>query len=111
ARMLQQRGARPPTALLPVPIELELFAPRPAARVPGRVGFAGRLNDPRKNVALLLAAVAELRAQGHDVHAVLMGDGPQASLKEIVTRLGLTAHVTFHAELSRIAMRDMLQTL
>jgi asparagine synthase (glutamine-hydrolysing) len=111
ARMLQLRaGTALPRVLLPMPVDLDLFTPAPQARVSGRIGFAGRFNDPRKNIGLLLAAAAQLRQDRPDVHLVLMGDTPQAALRDTVTRLGLQDHVSFHAGLSREAMRDLLRT-
>jgi glycosyltransferase involved in cell wall biosynthesis len=98
-------------AQLPVPVDVDLFTPRPAARVAGRLGFAGRFNDPRKNIALLLEAAAQLRRDGEDVHVVLMGDMPDATVRETVRACGLDNHVSFHAGLSRTQMRDLMQTL
>jgi asparagine synthase (glutamine-hydrolysing) len=107
----QQAGTAIPRAVLPVPIDLDLFVPAPHARVRGRIGFAGRFNDPRKNIRLLLAAAAQLRAQDADVHVVLMGDAPKPAVKQLVARFGLDSHVSFHPCLSRTAMRDLMQTL
>jgi glycosyltransferase involved in cell wall biosynthesis len=98
-------------AVLPVPIDTELFVPKPGARVPGRVGFAGRFRDPRKNIGLLLQTVAHLRSRGHDVTAVLMGDSSFPALERQVAALGLDGHVSVKAYLSREDMRDCLQTL
>jgi len=112
ASVLQQRAGAPlPTALVPVPVDLDLFTPNPQARVRGRLGFAGRFNDPRKNIGLLLEAAALLRSQGRDVHVTLMGDVPGPALRDAVARLKLKDHVSFHAGLSRREMRDLMQTL
>jgi asparagine synthase (glutamine-hydrolysing) len=112
ARTLQDRAR---TALqrvvLPVPIDLELFAPAPQRRVRGSLGFAGRFNDPRKNIGLFLEAAAQLRASGDDVRVVLIGDAPRPTVISMVARLGLQSHVSFHPGLAREAMRDLLQTL
>ena len=64
--------ARPPAStaarsrLLPIPIDVERFAPEPdeawLARLDAPiVGFVGRADDPRKNVGLLLDAFALVR--------------------------------------------------
>ena len=98
-------------AQLPVPIEIDLFAPKPSTRVPGRLGFAGRFNDPRKNIGLLLHAAAQLRRDRPDVHVVLMGDVPDAAVREIVRNCGMEGHVSFHAGLSRAQMCELVQTL
>jgi asparagine synthase (glutamine-hydrolysing) len=112
ARVLQERAGMPlPHVVLSVPIELELFVPAPPARVPGRIGFAGRYNDPRKNIGLLLAAAARLRTRRDDVHVALMGDSPNDAVRETVAQLGLQDHVSFHPDLPRDKMRDLMQTL
>jgi asparagine synthase (glutamine-hydrolysing) len=110
--MLQLRAdAQLPDAILPAPVDIALFTPKPSSRVAGRLGFAGRFNDPRKNIGLLLRALAQLRRCGHDVHAVLMGDAPGAHVTRQVAALELGAHVSFRPGLSRPEMRDCMQTL
>ncbi len=112
AAMLESRAGRPLySAVLPVPVDTAVFTPRPDARVAGRIGFAGRFNDPRKNIDLLLAAEAQLRQLGHDVTAVLIGDAPDTRVTRLVAKLGLGGHVAFRPGLSRLEMRDCLQTL
>jgi glycosyltransferase involved in cell wall biosynthesis len=112
ARVLQRRAdIALPRVLLPVPVDVEAFVPAPASRVAGRIGFAGRINDPRKNIGLLLAATARLRTQGCDVHVVLMGDAPDEAIRNTAAQLGLQAHVSFHPNLPRSEMRDLMQTL
>jgi asparagine synthase (glutamine-hydrolysing) len=103
--------ARLPAETLPVPVDLDVFTPAPNARVRGRIGFAGRYNDPRKNIGLLLAAAAQLRAEDANVHVVLIGDTPRHAVKKLVADLDLGSHVAFHAHLPRTAMRDLMQTL
>jgi glycosyltransferase involved in cell wall biosynthesis len=110
--MLQRCARSPlPDTVLPSPVDVALFSPRPASRVAGRLGFAGRFNDPRKNIGLMLRALARLRQLGHDVHAVLMGDSPDAHVTRLVASLDLGAHVSFRPGLSQQEMRDCLQTL
>jgi asparagine synthase (glutamine-hydrolysing) len=112
ARTLRRDVAAPaPEVLLPVPVDTILFSPKNGARVPGRIGFAGRFNDPRKNIRLLLAAAARMRSEAEHVHVVLMGDTPGRSIRDAVASCGLEGHVAFYPDLSRDAMRDLLQTL
>jgi glycosyltransferase involved in cell wall biosynthesis len=99
------------TVVLPVAVDADLFVPDLSAVVPGRLGFAGRFNDPRKNIGLLLRAVAHLRESGRDVTLVLMGDHPQPAVNALISRLGLRAHVSIRPGLSRTEMRDCMQTL
>jgi asparagine synthase (glutamine-hydrolysing) len=112
ARMLGNlAGPQFHTSILPVPVQTDLFGPRPQARVPGRLGFAGRFNDPRKNIGLFLETVAHLRGQGHDVTGLLMGESPQPKIVQQVDALGLREHVQFMPGLSHEQMRDQMQTL
>jgi asparagine synthase (glutamine-hydrolysing) len=97
--------------LLPVPVDTHLFVPNPGARVPGRLGFAGRFTDPRKNIGLLLQAAALLRRQGKDVHVLLMGDSLSHAQAGLVAQLGMAEHVICKPGLSREAMRNWMQTL
>lgn len=71
-----------PVEVLPVPVDTDRYYPgaSPAEAV---IGFAGRLDDPRKNITLLLQAVSLLRQQGRRVRLKLAGwvsDGLRAQL-------------------------------
>ncbi|WP_395686609.1 asparagine synthase (glutamine-hydrolyzing) [Caenimonas koreensis] len=96
---------------LPVPIDTQLFDPLPAARVPRRIGFAGRYNDPRKNIGLLLEVTRLMRANSRPVQLFLMGDRPTDALTHRIAAMGLTGDVVFSAALPREAMPAALQTL
>jgi asparagine synthase (glutamine-hydrolysing) len=112
ARVLQQRAhAALPAMVVPVPVDTELFSPQPQSRIAGRLGFAGRFNDPRKNIHLLLQAAAQLRQQGNDVHVVLLGDAPNESLRAYVKQIGMEPHVAFLGNLGQQQMRDIVRTL
>lgn len=63
------------------------------------VGCVARL-VPIKDHVTLVAAVAALRAQGHNVHLVLVGDGEcRPALEKQVATLGMKSAVTFTGEL------------
>ncbi len=103
---LNTLGGKPVHGVLPMPVDAESFKPDPAAVVPGRVGFVGRFDDPRKNAGLLIQAVQRCRARGLDVNAVLIGAEPGAELRRLVADVGLEGAVRFlpyidHAELPR----------
>jgi asparagine synthase (glutamine-hydrolysing) len=97
--------------LLPVAVDSALFVPQPAARVAGRLGFAGRFNDPRKNIGLFLRAFAQLRREGHDVSVLLVGDSAGPAVTQLIAELGIAPHVKIESGLTRNEMRDRLQTL
>jgi glycosyltransferase involved in cell wall biosynthesis len=104
-------GPRFHKEILPVPVDAELFAPKQSSLVPARLGFAGRFNDPRKNIGLLLQAAAQLRQAFPQVSVILMGDTAQPGVMQTIAALGLQDHVTIKSGLSREQMRDCLQTL
>jgi len=99
------------SVVLPVAVDCTMFVPNPSARVPGLIGFAGRFNDPRKNIGLLVAAAALLRRRGCIVSVVLMGDTPRPELTELIAKAGITAHVSIKPNLSREQFRDCMQAL
>lgn len=97
--------------VLPMAVDTDLFVPSPGAVVHGRLGFAGRYNDPRKNIGLFLESMALLRRHGHDVTALLAGDAAGPAVTQVVERLGLGPYVRVESYLSQRALRDRMQTL
>lgn len=97
--------------VLPVPIDTEFFSPRPAARVSGRIGFSGRLDDPRKNIELLLETLALLRRQGHRVSALLIGGERNAAIAARLADRGIDGDVEFRPYGAHEALRAHLRTL
>jgi len=111
-RVLQGLAPGQPVAgILPMPVDTDFFAPRPAAVVPGRIGFSGRLDDPRKNIGLLLAALARARRTGAELTALLIGGPPSPEITERIQALGLQEHVSLNPYLPREQLRDHLQRL
>jgi len=83
--------------VLPLPVHVETFTPEPddawLARLATPVlAFVGRANDPRKNVALLLDAAAQLPG----VRVRLIGEPPDLQLPENVEATGRVASVAEH---------------
>jgi glycosyltransferase involved in cell wall biosynthesis len=73
------------------------------------IGVVGRL-QPRKGQDRFLAAMAELRRRGHDVHALLVGGdafglSPEyaAELRRLISRLGLDQRVTMTGQVENAA--------
>lgn len=96
--------------VLPMPVGSELFSMRPEATVPRRIGFTGRFDDPRKNIGLLLAAMAELKQTGESVTALLIAGQPTAEILQQVSQLGLSEQTVFLPRLSRLELATQLQT-
>lgn len=97
--------------LLPMPVDGARFHPDPEARVPGRIGFSGRIDDPRKNIPLLLEAYARLRQQGVDVSLRLVGGTVTAAISDAVRRFGLEGQVEFVPHVSADELAQHLRTL
>lgn len=108
AQQLEHISGRPVAGVLYLPPDPELFQPAPSQRVPWRIGFSGRYSDPRKQLPLLLDAIAILVRQGHPVQLELTGERQGHHLiSPALAERGLLAHVTCHpylqpAELARV---------
>jgi glycosyltransferase involved in cell wall biosynthesis len=75
------------------------------------LGFAGRLSDPRKNIALLLDALVLLQKEGLAVSCRLAGQAPTAALKQAVHDRGLAERVTFLGRLEKAALARFYREL
>jgi glycosyltransferase involved in cell wall biosynthesis len=81
-------------------IDLDALRSVPPAAAGPDVLFVGRLIE-HKGAGLLLEALALLRADGHELDAVVVGRGPQAAeLRAAAIRLGLGARVTFREDIA-----------
>jgi hypothetical protein len=84
--------------VLPMPVD-----PVTGLRGRGRIGFSGRIEDPGKNLNLLLdSLVVCMRTAGHSVTALRMGGEPDYKLHRRLEQLGI-AHAV---ELSLISGRS-----
>lgn len=96
------------TVLLPV--DTDRYRPDESARSGSAYGrylfLAARINDPRKNVPMLLRAFARIRARLTDLKLVLVGEEPDETLRGLVDALGLAEAVCFPGIVSR---DDLLQ--
>jgi glycosyltransferase involved in cell wall biosynthesis len=97
--------------VLPMPVNTDVFSPDDNAVVAGRIGFAGRFDDPRKNIELLLHAVRHCRDKKVEVTAFLIGCSPWRELTDSISSLGLTAHVRIMPYLDQSSLRDVMRTL
>lgn len=99
------------TARLPIPVDIARFSPADGPAPPLVLGFAARFEDPRKNVALLLKAVARLRGDGLGVRLRLAGAMPSTATRALVSALGLDDVVEFVGELPAAALPDFYRSL
>ncbi|MBZ0090352.1 MAG: glycosyltransferase family 4 protein [Thermoanaerobaculia bacterium] len=98
-------------AVMPHPIDLDLFRPDPGAVVPGLVGFVGRFDDPRKNLPLFLDALARTRMDGTELRAEIIGGEPSGGHVEAVDARGLRDAVEFVPCLDRERLAERLRRL
>ena len=71
---LEQLSGPPVAGVFYLPPEPEMFQPVPRERLPWRIGFSGRYSEPRKQLPLLLDALALLVRQGYHVQLELTGE-------------------------------------
>lgn len=120
AELLRPSGrAGERTDVIPSGVDTDRFAPTAERVVAKRrlgvddarplIGTVGRL-EPRKGTATLLAALASVRAAGHDATLVVVGEGPlRAELVAAAERLGVEPHVRLLGDRSDV--RDILAAL
>ena len=94
-----------------MPVDSNFFSPEPESRVRGRIGFSGRLDDPRKNLDLLLESLACLRRAGHPVDALLIGGETDERLRRRLGELNIGDAVEFSSYVAPKRLRDLLRTL
>jgi len=111
SRLLAHGAVRPEAvARLPIPVDLDYFAPPPVFKSALRIGFAGRMGDPRKNAPLLFEGLGELRRQG--IPASLHIAGPlDSNTQSLARQMGLADHIAFLGVLDRSGLRTFFQEL
>lgn len=96
-------------SLLPVPVNTDTHVPFVSTGAPGNyITFVGRLTDPRKNVPLLLRALACARDRGCCIPAMMIGRYDQ-SLLELTSQLALDELVRFTGYVSEGRKIELLQ--
>ena len=98
------------SAVLPMPVDTTFWSPRHESRVTGRIGFCGRLNDPRKNIDLLLTSVARASLAIAEISAVLVGGEVDRSIQSRLAHLGIAERVQFIPYASGAELRDSLRS-
>lgn len=109
-RMFEALGCHREFGLIPIPSDPQRFRPPEVAAAPGVIGFAGRPNDPRKNISLLIEAVALARGRGAGLSLRLTGE-PDHGLRRIVADQNATGFVEFTGVLSREGLGDFYRSL
>lgn len=111
-RALDAVAGRPVVqAVVPYPIDLTRFFPDDDSVVPGRIGFVGRFDDPRKDFGLFLDAVAAALSREFALEVLLIGMPPGPDHLEEVKRRGLAGCVRFAGHLGPSDYAESLRTL
>jgi len=110
-RLNGRRPAKPVHGILPMPVDLDRFRPAPENVVPIRIGFAGRLEDPRKNIGLLVEAAGMCRRRGCDVTLELIGGHLPPEILRGVSSYGLNRSLRVMDYLGPERLAERLQAL
>jgi glycosyltransferase involved in cell wall biosynthesis len=95
---------------LPIPVDTDFFHPDDDKVDVLRLGFAGRLDDPRKNAALLFAVLAAVRKRGWDATLAVTGE-PTPALLALAAQANVKDYVAFSGVLDRQGLREFYQSL
>lgn len=104
-------GAPVVAGVLHFPIDTERLEAAPRDVVSGRVGFIGRHDDPRKNLALFLDALLAAERLGSPVSALVLGGDQVERLRSEIARRGMTTAVEVAGRPSRSVYERLLRTL
>ncbi len=94
---------------MPIPVDTSKFFPESGFKR-GRIGFVGRLNDPRKNINLLFDVAEILKFNETNFELYLAGIGGEY-FKEQVQIRGLENNIKFVGQLSEKKLLDFYQSL
>lgn len=109
-RTLIDAGGNPDNfATVPVPIDTDFFSP-PNEVPAAKIGFAGRADDPRKNIQLLLNAFRIIARRDLRAELLLTGD-PSPMLDSEIRKLGISDRVCWTGWLDRVGLRDFYRSL
>jgi len=97
--------------ILPMPIDSDTLNPSPARIQAGKIGFVGRIDDPRKNIELFVRTIARCRELNKDITSVVVGGEPSPSILNLVESLGLKNSVEFVRYVKHSKLVSLLQTL
>lgn len=95
--------------VLPYPIDIDWFSPSPdfSKWLNNRTIISvSRLNDPRKNICMLIKAFSAVKKEVPDAKLVLLGDKPNKSIVKLVDDLHLKGHILFPGSVPNKTTRD-----
>ncbi len=96
--------------IVPIPVDLNQFKPPSSPPQKGVIGFAGRPNDPRKNLPLLFHALKRLHDGGKNTELRLTGNATKP-LTMLAEELGISDHVIWKGWLTENDLPGFFQEL
>lgn len=97
--------------VLPSPVDTSVFTPDKSATVPGRIGFSGRLDDPRKNLTLLLDAFRNLLPTNPGAELYLIGYRPGAGVEALLQERGISEQTRLVPYVAQLELPKILNSL
>ncbi len=97
--------------VMPMPIDVNFFVPQNRDKYHRSVGFVGRLDDPRKNIGLLIDTIAYCHQNDYFITAILIGGAINHMLRSRIQELGLTEHIKIIGEVQRAELPNYLRTM
>jgi len=120
ARLIRERGVRPPVEVIPTGVDLEFFARgrgdafRKAHGIPSDaavVGHLGRL-APEKNLAFLARAMAVFMAERPGFRFLVVGEGPsRETIRDCFEAQGIADRLVLAGEANGQALADAYQAM
>ena len=93
-----------------IPIDASFYSPLSNKSRSKRMGFAGRITDPRKNPKLLFDVFRELRQRDVIRELHIAGPTDEATMA-VAQSCGIADGVIFHGYVSRDGLRDIYRSL
>ena len=107
----KQAGMEVVRDVLPSPVDTNLFKPADGTVVPGRIGFSGRLDDPRKNLMLLLDAFQDLLSANPAAELHLIGYRPGTGVEAQIRARGIDRQTYLQPYVAHTELPKLLNTL
>jgi glycosyltransferase involved in cell wall biosynthesis len=105
-----QKSTYKSIGILPIPTDMSFFCPADHPPTTAKLGFAGRLTDPRKNAPLLFETLYEILKKGIEVELFITCE-PSADLYSEIKRHGVSNSVNFTGILSQAQLKNFYQSL
>lgn len=110
-KSLEKIAKRPVDRVIPHSVDLEMLEPDFSKAVPWRFGFVGRLDDPRKNLELLIKAFGLVLKKQPQAQLCLVGSSLEENLKQKIAALNYAKNIEVFEKLSDRELVDFLQRL